>query len=70
MWVRGLGIEGPEPVDRARKLEGDELRGYHRQRHRLGPVTHVRPAVRLSATPARWERPVVPLGTHPAAWPD
>ena len=34
-----------------------------------GPMSHLRPAVRLSATPARWKRPVVKLGTHPAEWP-
>jgi hypothetical protein len=32
-------------------------------------MSHLRPAVRLSATPARWKRPVVKLGTHPAEWP-
>jgi hypothetical protein len=32
-------------------------------------MSHLRPAVRLSRTPARWKRPVVKLGTHPAAWP-
>jgi hypothetical protein len=25
--------------------------------------------VRMSRTPPHWERPVVKLGTHPAAWP-
>jgi crotonobetainyl-CoA:carnitine CoA-transferase CaiB-like acyl-CoA transferase len=36
----------------------------------FGPVTHLRPAVDLSATPARWDRPTVPLGTDAAAWGD
>jgi hypothetical protein len=35
----------------------------------LGLVTHLRPAVELSATPARWTRPAVPRGFHPARWP-
>jgi crotonobetainyl-CoA:carnitine CoA-transferase CaiB-like acyl-CoA transferase len=35
-----------------------------------GRLTYLPPAVELSETPARWERPPVPLGTHPPAWPD
>jgi hypothetical protein len=35
----------------------------------FGRLTAVRHAARLSATPARWTRPAMPLGTHPAAWP-
>jgi crotonobetainyl-CoA:carnitine CoA-transferase CaiB-like acyl-CoA transferase len=35
----------------------------------LGQVTHLRPAVELSATPARWTRPAVPRGFHPPQWP-
>ena len=33
---------------------------------RLSAVSH---AAILSETPARWERPAVPLGTHPPQWP-
>lgn len=33
---------------------------------RMTALTH---AGRLSSTPPRWERPSVPLGTHPPAWP-
>jgi len=32
-------------------------------------MRHLRPPVSLSATPARWRRPVGPLGSDPAAWP-
>nr|QQZ48954.1 hypothetical protein JKL49_16915 [Phenylobacterium glaciei] len=35
----------------------------------FGPMRHLRPPVTLSETPARWARPVVPLGTHEPAWP-
>jgi hypothetical protein len=28
----------------------------------------VRHAAVLAQTPARWDRPAMPLGTHPAAW--
>jgi len=70
MWVRGLGIAGEDRVARAEPLSGDEIRqivitsdgGY-------GPMSHLRPPVRMERTPARWKRPVVQLGTHPAEWP-
>jgi crotonobetainyl-CoA:carnitine CoA-transferase CaiB-like acyl-CoA transferase len=71
MWVRSLGIAGEDRVAAARKLEGDEVRGFLTSSHGgYGPMTHLRPAVRMGKTPARWARPVVKLGTHPAAWPD
>jgi CoA-transferase family III len=35
----------------------------------FGLVRGVRHAAQLSATPAGWTRPAVPLGTHPPAWP-
>jgi crotonobetainyl-CoA:carnitine CoA-transferase CaiB-like acyl-CoA transferase len=31
--------------------------------------THLRPVLGLSETPPFWERPPVPLGTHPPVWP-
>ncbi len=34
----------------------------------FGTVHHLRPAIELSATPARWRRPTVPHGTHEPAW--
>jgi len=70
MWVRGLGIAGPERVETARKIEGEEARSFIIESHGgYGPMTHLRPPVRLSATPARWKRPVAMLGAHPAEWP-
>jgi crotonobetainyl-CoA:carnitine CoA-transferase CaiB-like acyl-CoA transferase len=35
-----------------------------------GPLKHLRPAVRLSETPAHWARPSVPLGYHRPVWPN
>lgn len=35
-----------------------------------GPLKHLKPAVRLSETPARWARPSVPLGYHQPVWPN
>jgi crotonobetainyl-CoA:carnitine CoA-transferase CaiB-like acyl-CoA transferase len=67
-WLRdlgrvenGLAIPGPTKQTVADLLEvGDSGWG------RLHAVRH---AAVLSETPARWERPPMPLGTHPAAWP-
>jgi len=35
----------------------------------FGTLTAVRHSAIMSETPARWQRPSVPLGTHPPAWP-
>lgn len=35
----------------------------------FGLMRAVRHAARLEATPAGWQRPSVPLGTHPPVWP-
>ncbi|HWC30150.1 MAG TPA: CoA transferase, partial [Dehalococcoidia bacterium] len=35
----------------------------------FGTLTHLRPVVGLSETPAYWARPSVPLGSSPAQWP-
>jgi len=34
-----------------------------------GLITHMKPVVQLSETPARWARPPVPLGHHRPEWP-
>jgi crotonobetainyl-CoA:carnitine CoA-transferase CaiB-like acyl-CoA transferase len=35
----------------------------------FGMLRHLRPVLGMSETPPRWQRPSVPLGTSPAAWP-
>jgi crotonobetainyl-CoA:carnitine CoA-transferase CaiB-like acyl-CoA transferase len=35
----------------------------------VGRLQHLGPVVRLSETPARWARPMVPLGYHRPEWP-
>ena len=71
VWVRGLAIEPPERLDRVVPLSGDEIRSFTiDSQSGWGPMSHLGPAVRLSATPARWTRPVVPLGTHEPVWPE
>ncbi len=68
LWLRALGTlpEGPscpepEPADSEHFLENVES-GF-------GELTTVRHAARLSRTPARWERPSMPLGSNPPVWP-
>jgi crotonobetainyl-CoA:carnitine CoA-transferase CaiB-like acyl-CoA transferase len=36
----------------------------------FGRLTAVRHAAQLAETPARWARPSMPLGSHPAKWPE
>ena len=36
----------------------------------FGPMTAVKHAAHLSATPVGWDQPSVPLGTHAPQWPD
>ena len=69
-WVRRLGIAGEDRAHGAQQLEAEEIHGFLTTSHGgYGRMSHLRPAVRLSATPARWKRPVVKLGAHPAEWP-
>jgi hypothetical protein len=35
----------------------------------FGPLRAVSHSAVLSKTPARWVRPAMPLGSHPAQWP-
>lgn len=36
----------------------------------IGRLTHLKPVVRMSETPARWARPAVPRGYNKPAWPE
>ena len=70
VWVRGLGIAGLERIDANVPLEGQEIGGYvTKSETGYGPMSHLRPAVRMSSTPPQWRRPTRPLGSDPAAWP-
>jgi crotonobetainyl-CoA:carnitine CoA-transferase CaiB-like acyl-CoA transferase len=70
MWVRGLGIAGPDRIDANVPIEGEEIRSYvTRSETGYGPMSHLRPAVRMSATPPQWKRPTRPLGSDLAVWP-
>lgn len=67
LWLRGLGrlpdgLSAPDPgaAEVAPFLEATES-GF-------GPLRAVRHSAVLSETPARWEQPCVPHGTHKAEW--
>jgi crotonobetainyl-CoA:carnitine CoA-transferase CaiB-like acyl-CoA transferase len=66
-WLRQMGRVAGGFACSDPKLEeiGDRIEtspsGY-------GSLAAVRHAAALSETPARWERPSVPYGTHPARW--
>lgn len=71
MWLRGLGMAPAEKLEAVRPLEDAEIDGWRLERETgFGGMRFLRPPVRLSATPTGWARPVVPLGTHPPAWPE
>lgn len=66
-WVDGLGrVDGRSVRDQTLETIPDLLADMDSP---FGRLRHVAPAARLSETPAFWSRPVVPLGTHPPAWP-
>lgn len=67
-WIRGLGrvpsgLQCADPaVDDVRDRLDEYASGF-------GRLTAVRHAAAMSETPPRWDRPSVPLGTHPPVWP-
>lgn len=68
MWVRGLGYADDSRLQ-AEGLKPEEIESWRISADTgFGPMRFLRPAVRMSATPAVWTQGVVPLGTHPAAW--
>ena len=67
-WLRSLGrVPGGFAVPEMGLSRIADL--LERTPSGFGPLTAVRHAAQLSRTPARWDRPAVPLGTHPARWP-
>jgi crotonobetainyl-CoA:carnitine CoA-transferase CaiB-like acyl-CoA transferase len=65
LWLRSLG----------RRMDGFDLPDfppiadlYERRESGFGPMEHIRHAARLSLTPARWELPSMPIGSHAPGW--
>ncbi len=64
-WIVDRGfIESFASVPR--ELPGEELKPLIMT---TGKYSHLKPVLELSETQPYWERPPLPLGTHPAAWP-
>ncbi|PWT92220.1 MAG: carnitine dehydratase [Proteobacteria bacterium] len=67
-WLRRLGrIDGTACTDPKFDDVGDRL---EETSSGFGRLTAVRHAAVMDETPPHWARPSVPLGTHPAAWPN
>ncbi len=81
MWLHKYGAEALEPdstpsiEDSARSgspggFLPDEIAGWSVETETpYGRIRHLTPVIELSETPPCWERPSVPLGTHPPDWP-
>ena len=65
MWFDDLGAtcdpDAASGVDDRDAWMGQQDAGY-------GPLTFLKPVVQMSRTPARWELPTAPLGSHTAEW--
>jgi crotonobetainyl-CoA:carnitine CoA-transferase CaiB-like acyl-CoA transferase len=66
-WIWGLGRgDGAPPADGGAE---DVASIMSETNSPIGRLTHLAPVVEMSETPARWERPSVPLDYHPPEWP-
>jgi crotonobetainyl-CoA:carnitine CoA-transferase CaiB-like acyl-CoA transferase len=66
-WIMDLGEAGPGGSE---ELPSNILQDLLTDTEAPdGRITHLRPVLGMSLTPPRWERPPVPLGTHPPVWP-
>jgi len=64
-WIQGLGRVPFSDI-----AVDDDVPGLIMESESpFGVLTHLAPAEQLSETPARWDRPSVPLGSSPAEWP-
>jgi len=65
MWLTRLGAELDPAAATGLGNVASRLGSTHTA---WGHLTHLAPVVEMAHTPARWELPPAPLGTHPAAW--
>ena len=64
-WLRSLG-RVPDGIGATRP----PLEPYQQTfESGFGTLVALRHAAEFSATPASWDRPSMPPGTHPPAWP-
>jgi crotonobetainyl-CoA:carnitine CoA-transferase CaiB-like acyl-CoA transferase len=67
VWIRRMGLRAADET--ARALGEDEIKAWSiASETGFGPMTHLRPPVTMRATPARWRRGAVPLGTDAPLW--
>lgn len=66
-WLDSLG-RNPDP-DFPMPGADDFAPFFDTMESAFGHLKYIRPAMTLSRTPARWDRPPVPLGTHQPVWP-
>ncbi len=68
-WIRRMGVAPEARLEQVRPLDAGEIAAWSLKRDTgFGPMTYLRPPVTMSATPAVWRRPVVPLGTDLPEW--
>jgi crotonobetainyl-CoA:carnitine CoA-transferase CaiB-like acyl-CoA transferase len=66
LWNLGRLPDGLKTVD----LRGEAVQRFIEDTASgFGPLRAVRHSAALSATPAFWSRPAMPLGSHPPQWP-
>ncbi len=70
-WIRQHGLMEPAHYSKqAAELPAEELQSYLMDHDAPdGRITHLKPVVQMSETPARWTRPAAPRGFHKAEWP-
>jgi hypothetical protein len=70
-WIRSHGLLTPQQYGGVpEEFPADELRSLLTESESpVGRLTHLKPAVQMSETPARWTRPAVPLGFNSPVWP-
>ncbi len=70
-WLRGLGLADAGRLTDGRAFGADEIAAWSlHSRTGFGAMTHLRPPLAMTATPPRWTRGVVPLGTDAARLDD
>ncbi len=66
LWNLGRVADGLKTPD----LTGEAVKPFLEElASGFGPLSSVTHAARLAKTPAFWERPAMPLGSHPPEWP-
>jgi hypothetical protein len=66
LWNLGRLADGLKAAD----YDNDEVQGFMEDLPSgFGPLRSVRHAAVLSKTPATWDRPAMPLGSHQPQWP-